>query len=80
MNKKHNLSPNAEKIAIAAAKWYQRDEPDCKEFDSFDQFNLTHEELMDACRELDDRDIVHIEYDNGDNMYLYVLPGIIDFL
>ena len=72
-----DLSENAQKIMKAAYIKDCSDREDCNEFDDFAPFNLSHEELMSACQELEDNHYVIIEYSLDNEMYLYMLPQIL---
>lgn len=76
MRRTFDLSPNARKIALLEAIHYNSDRSDCMEFDAFEQFNLSDDELLSACKEIEDQEIASIEYDDDGNMYLHANPSI----
>lgn len=74
----NNLSENASRIMQAVHSRYKSNCDDCKRFYDFQQFNdLSTDEIMCYCEELETKGYVLIEYDSDDQMYLYMLPTIL---
>ena len=76
----YGLSDTAFTIIQAVLSHYNEDGPNCKEFSDFEQFNLSNDDLLKYCNELENESFVIIEYDDDNNMYLYmtskILPGL----
>lgn len=71
----NDLSKGAWKIMLAVYRNYQQ--TDSADFDKFDQFEFSEQELLKYCQELHDKRYVFLEYDSDGKMYLYMLPKIL---
>jgi hypothetical protein len=74
----NDLSVNAKRIMQAVYSQYQSNCDNHKMFYDFQQFSdLSTDEIMRYCEELETKGYVLIEYDSDDRMYLYMLPTIL---
>lgn len=73
------LSKNAKTLATILRRQFASKNGNFDEFDDFASLPFSGDELQSCCDELVQAGYVSIDYDDNENMYLYIYMSILDF-